>query len=436
MESLRRVVVTGAGTANPLGLSVEDTWQRALEGRSGTGPITLFDASSAPVRIAAEVKGFDPSAPLDRPLHVGMGRDPIAQAILPKDVRRFGRYSQLGLFAGVRAYADSGLEGVREDLAPERAGVNIGVGMGGLPEIQEVYQDFQKRGYRRITAFFILQVIPNIVSGQLSILLNFRGPNHCNVTACATSAHSIGESYRLIRHGYADVMLAGGAEAVVCEMGIGGFAAMRALSTRNECPAAASRPFDRDRDGFVMGEGATVLVLEEYERARRRGARIYGEILGYGATADAHHLTSPAPDAEGAARAMAEALREAGLRPGQIGYVNAHATSTPAGDVEEARAIAGVFGMEREERLLVSSTKSMTGHMLGAAGATEALFSLLSLRDQKAPPTCNIENLDPDCAHPALDFVAGRGREAALDYAASNSFGFGGANACLIFGRE
>jgi 3-oxoacyl-[acyl-carrier-protein] synthase II len=433
--SLRRVVVTGAGTANPLGLSVEETWRAALEGRSGAGPITLFDASAAPVRIAAEVKGFDATAPLGRPLEVAPGREPLVQAVSAKDVRRFGRYCQLGLFAGVRAYADSGLDAGREDLSPDRAGANIGVGMGGLPEIQEVFRDFQERGYRRITPFFILQVIPNIVSGQLSILLDLQGPTHCHATACATSAHSIGESYRLIKQGLADVMLAGGAEAVVCEMGIGGFAAMRALSTRNDDPRAASRPFDRDRDGFLMGEGATVLVLEEYERARRRSARIYGEIVGYGATADAHHLTSPAPDAEGAARAMAAAIREAGIRPDQVDYVNAHATSTPAGDVEEAKAIARVLGSDRKERLMVSSTKAMTGHMLGAAGATEALFSLLSLRDQKAPPTANLDALDPGCAATRLDFVVGCGRDASLQYVASNSFGFGGTNACLIFAR-
>lgn len=433
--SLKRVVVTGAGTANPLGLSVEETWQRALEGSSGVAPITLFEASQSPVRIAAEVKGFDVTAPLARPLKIGAGHDPLVQAIQAKDVRRFGRYCQLGLYAGVRAYADSGLDEDRANLLPDRAGVNIGVGMGGLPEIQEVYQDFQKRGYRRITAFFILQVIPNIVSGELSILLNLRGPNHCSVTACATSAHSIGESYRLIQHGQADVMLAGGAEAVVCELGIGGFAAMRALSTRNENPTAASRPFDRDRDGFVMGEGATVLVLEELERARRRGARIYGEIVGYAATSDAYHLTSPAPEAEGAARAMAEAVREAGIGPGEIGYVNAHATSTSAGDVEEARAIARVLGAERNNRLLVSSTKSMTGHLLGAAGATEALFSLLCLRDRKVPPTANLGDLDPACETTGLDFVAGGARNASLKYVASNSFGFGGTNACLVFAR-
>jgi 3-oxoacyl-[acyl-carrier-protein] synthase II len=306
------------GTVNPLGNTVEESWKRILSGESGMGPITHFDASTCPVRFAAEVKGFDPTLTLERPLRPFPDGEPLSQAIPAKDVRRYGRYAQLGIYAGVQAYLDSGLDDARQDLPPERLGVNVGAGLGGLPEIQSVHNDFKEKGFRRITPFFILQVIANITSGQLSVLLNLKGPNHCEVTACATSTHSIGESYRLIQCGEADVMIAGGAESVVCELGIGGFTAMKALSQRNDDPTKASRPFDRDRDGFVMGEGATVLVLEEYERAKARGAKIYGEVVGYGATSDAYHLTSPAPGAEGAGRAMENALLDAGLQPTQI----------------------------------------------------------------------------------------------------------------------
>ena len=433
--SKRRVVVTGMGTVNPLGNTIEETWSKILAGQSGVGPITLFNAESSPVKFAAEAKNFDLTHPFQKPLTISEGREPLTQAVPSKDVRRFGRYAQLGVYAGLQAYIDSGLDEARAKIAPEAMGVNLGVGMGGLPEIQSVYDDYKEKGYRRITPFFILQVIPNIPSGQLSLLLNLKGPNHCNVTACATSTHSIGESFRLIQQGSAEVMLAGGAESVICEMGIGGFAAMKALSQRNDSPASASRPFDRDRDGFVMGEGATALILEEYECAKNRGAKIYGEIVGYAATSDAYHLTSPAPDAEGAGRAMGEALRDAGLSPGDIGYVNAHATSTPMGDTEEAKAIARVLGGGRKTPLAVSSTKSMTGHMLGAAGATEALISLLSLRDQKIPPTAHLENLDPQLEGLGLDFVAQKAKDASLRYALSNSFGFGGTNGCLVFAK-
>ena len=416
----KRVVVTGAGTVNPLGLSSQESWSNLLGGHSGIGPITLFNATEAPVRFAGEVKNLDVTA---------------SGAVSPKDVKKFGRFTQLGLVAGLQAYVDSGLSSVRDQIASERMGVNIGVGMGGLPEIQSVYQDFQERGYRRITPFFILQSIPNLVSGQLSILLGLKGPNHCNVTACATSAHSIGESFRLIQSGRVDVMLAGGAEAVICELAIGGFASMKALSLRNDSPTEASRPFDQDRDGFVVGEGATVLVLEEYDRAKRRGAKIYGEILGYGATSDAYHLASPAPEGEGAGRAIQEALYEAQLNPESIDYVNAHATSTPAGDIEEARAVHRVLGEKRAHKLAMSSTKSSTGHLLGAAGATEALFSLLALRDQVIPATRNLEKLDAECADFNIEFVAKEPKQAKLNYALSNSFGFGSTNGCLIFGK-
>jgi 3-oxoacyl-[acyl-carrier-protein] synthase II len=431
----RRVVVTGLGTANPLGNTVEGSWKKILEGVSGIGPITLFDAASSPVRIAGEVRDFDVTLPLTHPLKPFPDQDPFTQVILPKDLRRFGRYGQFGVYAGIQAYVDSGLDAHREKYTAERMGVNIGVGLGGLPEIQAVYDDFKEKGYRRITPFFALQVICNIPSGGLSILLNLKGPNHCNVTACASSAHSIGESFRLIERGEADVMLAGGAEGVICELGIGGFASMKALSQRNDNPAAASRPFDQDRDGFVMGEGATVLVLEEWERAQARGAKIYGELAGYGATSDAYHLTSPSPGGEGAGRAINLALQDAGIQPSQIDYVNAHATSTPPGDLEEATAIARVLGGNRKTPLAVSSTKSMTGHMLGAAGATEALFSLLSLRDQIIPPTANLEKLDPACEALGLNYVPRKAQKASLKYALSDSFGFGGTNGCLLFSK-
>jgi len=431
----RRVVVTGVGTVNPLGNTVEGSWKRILAGESGMGPITYFDSSACPVRFAAEVKGFDPTLALVKPLRPFADGEPLTQAIPAKDVRRFGRYAQLGIYAGVQAYLDSGLDDARQDLPAERLGVNVGAGLGGLPEIQSVHDDFKEKGFRRITPFFILQVIANITSGQLSVLLNLKGPNHCEVTACATSTHSIGESFRAIQRNEADVMIVGGAESVVCELGIGGFTAMKALSQRNDDPTRASRPFDQDRDGFVMGEGATVLVLEEYERAQARGAKIYGEVVGYGATSDAYHLTSPAPGAEGAGRAMENALLDAGLQPAQIDYVNAHATSTPAGDSGEAIAIDRVLGVGRKEPLAVSSTKSMTGHMLGAAGSTEALICLLSMRDQMIPPTINLEKLDPVCEGLNLNFVPQKAQPAELKCVLSNSFGFGGTNGTLIFSK-
>lgn len=416
----RRVVITGMGAVTPLGLTVADLWNGLLKGKSGIGRITLFDSAGCAVRIAGEVWNFpeiDTIAPISK-----------------KEARKMGRFTHLAIAAALQAYADSGLEAVRSRIAPERFGVNIGVGMGGLPEIQNVYDDFKSKGYRRITPFFILQSIPNLPAGQISILLNLRGPNHCNVTACATSAHSIGESFRMIQRGEADVMLAGGTEAVVCALGIGGFAAMHALSTRNDAPEKASRPFDGDRDGFVLSEGSSVLVLEEYDAAKARGARVYGEVLGYGATGDACHLTAPSPNAEGAGRAMRLALDDAGLPPDQVGYVNAHSTSTPSGDVEEARAIARVFGTSRSG-LHVSSTKSMTGHLLGAAGSTEAIISLLSLGAGVIPPTINLDRLDPSCAELGIDFTPNHAVEKPLRHAMSNSFGFGGTNGTLIFGR-
>jgi 3-oxoacyl-[acyl-carrier-protein] synthase II len=358
----------------------------------------------------------------------------ITQAANAKDARRVGRFTNFALAAGLEAYGDSGLDAIRSQIPSSRIGVNIGVGMGGLPEIEVVHDAFLAKGYGRITPFFILQSITNIASGQLSVLLHAQGPNLCNVTACSSSAHSIGESYKIIQRGDADVMVAGGSEAVICKLGIGGFASMRALSTRNDTPATASRPWDRDRDGFVMGEGSVVMILEEYEFAKKRGAKIYGEVVGYGLSGDAYHLTSPAPEQEGGFRAMKMALEDAQLNAEQVGYINAHGTSTPAGDVEEARAIARLFPNGRKH-LNVSSTKSMTGHLLGAAGAIEGMMCVMATRESKIPPTINVENLDPGCVELGLDFTVNRTAEKKVQYALSNSFGFGGTNASLIFGK-
>jgi 3-oxoacyl-[acyl-carrier-protein] synthase II len=436
---MRRVVVTGIGAVTPLGLNAPETWSRAIEGQSGAGRISLFDLTDCPVQIACEVKGYDvtravgPFRP-DPSLPEGTPGSVVTQAANSKDARRVGRFTHFALSAGLEAYEDSGLEAHRGTIHPERIGVNIAAGMGGLPEIEAVHDDFIAKGYRRISPFFILQSIPNIASGNLSILLNLRGPNLCNVTACSSSAHSIGESIYAIQRGDADVMFAGGAEAVICKLGIGGFAAMKALSSQNESPEKASRPFDSGRDGFVMGEGSAVLVLEEYEHAKKRGAKIYAEMLGYGLSGDAYHMTSPSPEGEGGARAMKMALDRAGLKPEQINYINAHGTSTPAGDIEEARAIAKLFP-NAKQHLQVSSTKSMTGHLLGAAGALEAMMCVYAVRDGVIPPTINIDQLDPVCAETGLDFTANHAARRTVDYALSNSFGFGGTNASLIVGR-
>lgn len=438
-DGKRRVVVTGIGALSPLGLSAGETWRAALEGRSGIGRITLFDTTDCPVTIAGEVRGFDVTRAVG-PFHPvpGQADATVTQASSAKDARRVGRFCHMALSAGLEAYGDAGLDSVRNKTAPERMGVNIGVGMGGLPEIEAVHREYLAKGYRRITPFFVPQAITNMAAGQLSILLNLRGPNLCNVTACTSSAHAIGESMRVIQRGDADIMITGGAEAVICTLAIGGFAAMRALSTRNEEPTRASRPFDSHRDGFVMGEGAAILVLEEYEHAFARGAKIYGELAGYGLSGDAYHMTSPSPEGEGGGRAMAMALKDAAGIPGfrleDVGYVNAHGTSTPAGDAEEARAIARQFSsLARKPN--VSSTKSMTGHLLGAAGALEGLFSLLAIREGRIPPTINLENLDPACAETGLDFTANHAQERKFKYALSNSFGFGGTNGSLLFGE-
>ena len=416
----KRVVITGIGAVTPLGLTAQESWRGALEGRSGIGTISFFDSGILPVHIAGEVKGF--------------GFERLAPQFTPKDARKLGRFAHLALAAALEAYRDSGWEAQREQLAPERFGTLIGTGIGGLPEIEAVHTDLTQRGFRRMTPFFILQAIPNMASGALSPALNLRGPNLCNVSACASSAHSIGESVRMIQRGDADVMVTGGGEAVVCALGIGGFAAMRALSERNDAPERASRPFDRDRDGFVLGEGAGILVLETLELARSRGAKIYGEVVGYGLSADANNLTAPAPEAEGAQRAMKSALADAGLAPEVIGYVNAHSTSTPAGDVEEVRGIARVFGAAAKG-LPVSSTKSMTGHTLGAAGAIEAIFTTLAVVEGKLPPTINLDHVDPECDRFGINFIPGAAIDKPLRCAMSNSFGFGGTNAALIIAK-
>lgn len=426
----RRIVVTGLGVVSPLGATATATWSRLIEGQSGISRISRFDASQLPVQIAGEIKDFDPCRPI-APLHPSPGVS-ITQVINSKDARKMGRFTQLAMVAGAEAYTDSGLDTCREQLNSDRLGVNIGVGMGGLPEIEDVHNSYLEKGFKRITPFFIPQVIPNMAAGQLSILLGFRGPNLCNTTACTSSAHSIGESFKLIQRGDAEVMLAGGAESTISPLGIGGFAAMRALSTRNETPATASRPYDRDRDGFVMGEGSAVLVLEELQHALRRKARIYAEVSGYGVSADAFHMTTPAPEGEGGLRSMRAALLDSGLDVSDIGYVNSHGTSTPAGDAEEARAIAALFGQQKS-RLHVSSTKSMTGHLLGAAGAIEAAVCILAMRDSVIPPTINIDNLDPACEATGLNFTPTTSVKKSVRAALSNSFGFGGTNASLIF---
>lgn len=434
-KNSRRVAVTGMGAVTPVGLSAPATWAALIEGKSGIGPITHFDATGCTARIAGEVKGFEPTKPLREPIHpMGAGTEPLTAALSPKDLRKLGRFSHLGITAGVEAYVDSGLDAHRASIAPERIGVSLGVGLGGLPEIVATHEVWRLGGFRKISPFFILQAAPNILSGQLAILLNCRGPNMSIASACATSGHSLGEATRAIQRGDADIILAGGAEAVITQVAVGAFAQMKALSTRNDAPEKASRPYDADRDGFVVGEGSVVFVLEEMEHARRRGARIYAEVLGYGATADAHHLSSLAPDAEGSRRSMRLSLDDAGVAPAQVGYVSAHATSTPGGDCEEAAAIAAVFA-PGGGRPNVSAVKSMTGHLLGAAGALGALAAVLAIDKGVIPPTANLDNPDPACAALGLDLTARTAVSRTVDFALANSFGFGGTNASLLFGR-
>jgi len=431
----RRVVVTGLGAVTPVGLTAPATWEALTAGRSGIGRLERFDASECAARIAGEVRHFDPVAPRCAPLHPrGPSGEAVTAPLSPKELKKLGRFSHLGLAAGLEAYADSGLDGIRGTLRPERIGVNLGVGLGGLPEIVAMHETWRLGGFRKISPFFILQSAPNILSGQLAILLDCRGPNLSVASACATSGHALGESMRTLQRGDADVMVAGGAEAVMTPIAVGAFAQMRALSTRNDDPERASRPYDVDRDGFVISEGAVVFILEEFEHARRRGARIYAELRGYGATADAYHLSALAPEAEGSRRAMQLALADGGLAPGQLGYVSAHATSTPAGDGEEAQAIAAVFAGAREQ-LHVSAVKSMTGHLLGGAGALGALAAALAIHHGVIPPTINLDRLDPACAALGLNFTPKVAVEKRVDAALANSFGFGGTNASLVLAR-
>ncbi len=410
--SRRRVVVTGLGIVCPIGNTVAEAWSSVLAAKSGIGRITHFDPGLLSSQIAGEVKNFD-----------------VAAYLPPKEARRMDRFIHLGIAAGVQALKDSGLE-VTETNAP-RIGVNIGSGIGGLPMIEETHNDVLKGGPRKISPFFIPSTIINMISGNLSIMHGLKGPNLAMVTACTTSAHCIGESGRLIEYGDCDAMVAGGAEATITLLTVGGFCAARALSTRNDDPATASRPWDRDRDGFVLGEGAGVVVLEEFEHARRRGAKIYAELAGYGMSGDAYHMTAPQEDGEGAARCMQNALHNARLNREDIDYINAHGTSTPLGDLAETVAVKRCFG-DHARKLAVSSTKSMTGHLLGAAGGVEAIFSVLAIRDQVAPPTANLFNQDPACD---LDYVPNAARRMPLRSALSNSFGFGGTNGTLIFKR-
>ena len=406
----RRVVVTGLGIVSPVGLGLDTSWANVLAGRSGIGPITRFDASAFPVRIAGEVRDFD-----------------VTKWLSAKEARRYDTFVHYGLVASMEAIRDAGLEGWNGDK--ERAGVCIGSGIGGLPMIEDTHAAFAAGGLRKVSPFFVPGTIINMISGLLSIHYGYKGPNLATVTACSTANHSIGEAGRLIEYGDADVMVAGGAEATVSPLGIGGFIAARALSHRNDDPATASRPWDRDRDGFVLGEGAGIVVLEELEHARSRGARIYCELTGYGMSADAHHITAPPDDGDGARRSMLNALKNAKMATTDIDYINAHGTSTPIGDVAECTAVRRAFG-DHATRLAVSSTKSMTGHLLGAAGGIEAVFTVLAIRDQVAPPTANLFHQDPACD---LDFVPNVARAMRIRGAMSNSFGFGGTNATLVF---
>lgn len=404
--------MTGMGIVSPLGISVEKNWDAVIRGRSGIRRIQKFDASKLPSQIAGEVPEFN-----------------IDSYLPPKESRRLDSFCHYGYVAAEMAIKDSGIE-ISEKNA-ERAGVLIGSGVGGLQSVVDTAKEMAEKGPRRVSPFFILQTICNTVSGYVSIRFGLKGVNSCVVTACSTSAHAIGDSFRHIQHGTADIMVAGGADAAVCEIGMAGFCAMKALSTRNEEPEKASRPFDKNRDGFVIAEGAAVVVLEELESAKKRGAKIYAEMIGYGLNSDAYHLTNPSPNGEGAARCMRLAIADAGITPVDVDYINAHGTSTDAGDIAETEAIKWVF-KEEAKRVSVSSTKSMTGHMLGAAGAVEAIFSILALREGVIPPTINLDEPDPRCD---LDYTPNQAREKKMKVALSNSFGFGGTNAGILFRR-
>lgn len=406
----RRVVVTGLGLTTPLGVGLENVWSRIVAGESGIGPITRFDASHHDTKIAGEVKGFN-----------------AEEYIAPKELKRLDLFIQYALAATKIAVEGSGLDMASEDA--ERVGVVVGTGLGGLPTLEKYHSVLLERGPSRISPFFIPMLIANEAPGNIAIHYGIKGPNLSIVTACATGAHSIGDACRVIQYGDADVMVAGGTEANLTPLTVGGFNALKALSTKNDAPEKASRPFDKDRDGFVIAEGAGILVLEELEHARKRNARIYAEIVGYGYNGDAYHITAPSPDGDGSIRCMRLALKDAGITPDDVDYINAHGTSTDLNDASETIAIKKVFG-EKAYRLPVSSTKSMTGHLLGAAGAVEAIFSILAIRDQVCPPTINYENPDPECD---LDYVPNSARKQRIRVAMSNSFGFGGTNAVLAF---
>jgi 3-oxoacyl-[acyl-carrier-protein] synthase II len=406
----RRVVVTGLGLVIPNGIGVETAWRNICEGRSGIGPITRFDASGFETRIAGEVKGFEPERYVEK-----------------KEIKKMDLFVLYALAATQEALEDANFAITPEN--GERVGVIVGTGLGGLPTLEKYHQILLEKGPSRISPFFIPTLIANMAAGQIAIRFGAKGPNTCVVTACATGAHSIGDAFRAIRYGDADVIIAGGTEANLTPLTVGGFNAMKALSTRNDTPEKASRPFEKNRDGFVVAEGAGIVILEELEHALKRNARIYAELVGYGYTSDAYHITAPSPGGEGAARCMRMALRDAGKKPEEVAYINAHGTSTALNDLTETEAIKTVFG-EHAYRLAVSATKSMTGHLLGAAGSTEAIFTVLSIRDGILPPTINYEEPDPQCD---LDYVPNVARHASVDVAISNAFGFGGTNATLVF---
>ncbi|HID99024.1 MAG TPA: beta-ketoacyl-[acyl-carrier-protein] synthase II [Thiotrichaceae bacterium] len=411
--SKRRVVITGLGAISPVGLTVQENWENVLAGKSGIATITDFEVSSFATQFAGKIKGFD-----------------VKQYLSLKEAKKMDTFIHYGIAASTQAIEDAGLEVT--ELNAERIGVLIGSGIGGLPGIEKGNSAYIKGGARKISPFFVPSNIINMVAGNLSIKYGFKGPNYAIVTACSTGTHSIGNAARMIEYGDADVMIAGGTEMASSEMGIGGFAAARALSTRNDSPETASRPWDKDRDGFVLSDGAGILVLEEYETAKQRGARIYAEIVGSGMSGDAYHMTLPRADGDGARRCMLNALRNAQLNPEQVDYINAHGTSTPAGDKVETLAVQQAFS-DHAKKLVISSTKSMTGHLLGAAGGLEAVFSVLSICDQVAPPTINLFNLDPECE--GLDYVPHQAKEMKIDVVLSNSFGFGGTNGTLVFKR-
>lgn len=406
--SKRRVVVTGLGLITPVGIGVKESWANIINGQSGIGKITKFDCSSFPSQVAGEVKNFDPLS-----------------CIAPKDARRMDTFIQFGIAAGIEAFKDSGIEVT--DSNSERIGVSVGSGIGGINLIESTSDVFDEGGVRKVSPFFIPGTIINMISGNLSIMLNLKGPNVSIVTACTTGTHSIGDAARMIEYGDADVMLAGGSEAAITELSVAGFAAAKALSSRNDDPKTASRPWDKDRDGFVIGEGAGVMVLEEYEHAKQRGAKVYAELSGYGMSADAYHIT--APNMDGPRRSIVNALKNANVNVDNVQYINAHGTSTPLGDLNETNAIKATFG-DFAKNLVVNSTKSMTGHLLGGAGGIESVFTVLAIHNQISPPTINIFNQDPECD---LDYCANEARSMKIDVALKNNFGFGGTNGSLVF---